>query len=319
MKNKILMIAACIMPLAAGAENVADTTVTYGGNRIVIGERGGELDFKVFDSRDYYMTKTAESVFIDGREEERTFVGQPVQYVKAPDATPFDAGYPTVWYGFADPTSSNHQLWAHRTGTFELGVTPFARAFLLKRSGGLYGVATGVQLVYSRVSFDKDCLLRMDGSAVERIDNPATTVNNMYYGALRVPLTFRIQTPNDFFGCGLGFSFEARTNAKYNFSAASDAAQAAMAGSPAVFSGSPAATISGSPATGSSIAAPDCLRLKRFGINFEGYIQFGVLTVGASVGLTPLFKSTAGDSYKSSSLTVGVDLIRGYRMLKKHR
>ncbi len=296
-KIKILMIAACVMPLAADAENVADTTVTYGGNRIVMEERGGELDFKVFDSRDYYMTKTTESVFIDGREEERTFVGRPVQYVKAPDATHFDAGYPTVWYGFADPTSSNRQLWAHRTGTFELGVTPFSKAFLLKRSGCLYGVATGVQLVCSRVSFDKDCLLRMNGSAVERIDNPATTVNNMYYGALRLPLTFRFQTPNDIYGCGLGVSFEARTNAKYNFSAADGGVAAAVDG----------------------IAAPDCLRLKRFGVNFECYIQFGVLTVGATVGLTPLFKSTAGESYKSSALTVGIDLIKGYRMLKKKK
>lgn len=65
--------------------------------------------------------------------------------------------------------------------------------------------------------------------------------------------------------------------------------------------------------------APDCLRLKRFGVNFECYVQFGVLTVGATVGLTPLFKSPAGESYKSSALTVGIDLIRGYRMLKNKK
>ena len=294
MTNKILTVLLCLAAMGAQAKETNDTTVIYNDKRIVIGEREGEPDFKVFDKKDNYLTKTKESVYVNGIEEERVFSGMSMAGIKDLDKRKFDPGISTVWYGFGSlatkPLGNNHDgTRAHRTGSFETGLTPYSVAFSLNKVKTI-GISAGVQLVYSRYSFDKDHAMSHEGGMVKRTDNPTTTTNNIHFGALRLPVVFRMQSPDDLFSYNIGLSFEARTNAKYNFKATDD-----MTG------------------------VPGYLRLNRFGVNMELGVQFGVLDVGTTIGLTPLFKTT--DSVRPSVCTVkvGVDLLKTYRLAAKRK
>lgn len=88
----------------------------------------------------------------------------------------------------------------------------------------------------------------------------------------------------------VGVSFEARTNAKYNFAS-----------------------------TDNMTGVPDYLRLKRFGINFETGMEFGVITVGGTIGMTPLFKTTDGLKPSICTITIGIDLLKTYRFAGRHK
>ena len=294
MTNKILTALLCLAAIAAQAEETNDTTVIYKGKRIVIGERGGEPDFKVFDRKDNYLTKTKESVFTDGTEEERVFSGMAMTGIKDLDKRKFDPGMPTVWYGFGSmvtkPLGSSYDgTRAHRTGSLEIGLTPYSVAFAMNKSKTI-GISAGVQLVYSRYSFDKNHAMSHEGDIVKRTDNPATTENNIHFGSLRLPVMFRIQSIDDIYSCNIGLSFEARTNAKYNFKS-----------------------------TDATDGVTDYLRLNRFGMNMELDMQFGVLNIGTTIGLTPLFKTTDGIKPSVCTVKVGVDLLKTYRLAAKRK
>ncbi len=120
MTNKILTALLCLAAMGAQAKETNDTTVIYNDKRIVIGEREGEPDFKVFDKKDNYLTKTKESVYVNGIEEERVFSGMSMAGIKDLDKRKFDPGISTVWYGFGSlatkPLGNNHDgTRAHRT------------------------------------------------------------------------------------------------------------------------------------------------------------------------------------------------------------
>ena len=147
---------------------------------------------------------------------------------------------------------------------------------------------SGVQLVFSRYRFEHDFGMRMNNGLVERIGCDATTANNMFFGSVRVPLLFTLQEPQMPGAVSLGVSFEARTNAKYNFKAADNTA-----------------------------GMSDGLKLNRFGVNLEMYLNYGPVYLGLKAGLTPIFKTTDGVKANMTSISIGADLDKIFKLSKK--
>lgn len=293
--NKILLsVVIALLPIAAVAEETNDTTVIYGGKKIVINADSMETKVDIYDHDGQKLTKTKESVYINGTEVERVFVGSPFIPDRDLQTMYFRPAFPTVWYGFNNLTkgfssNDNGPTRVRRTGSFELGVTPYAIAIPLSKSK-TYGFSAAAQLVFARYSFEKDFAMRNSGAGIERIDCPSATKNNMYFGALRIPVMFNVQTTDGTVNFGLGVSLEARTNAKYNFSA-----------------------------PGGLDGIPDGLRLNRFGLNFETSMDYTVFHLRCGCGITPLFKTTDGVKAYQASIQLGIDIPNLVRQIKKSK
>lgn len=290
--KKILLIFCAMLPLAAQAEELRDTTVNYQDRKFVIGADSCETHVTVYDTKGQKLTKTKECVYIDGTEIERVFVGSPFVPERDLQTMHFRPSFPTVWYGFGNLTGkalghSNGPTGVRRTGSFELGVTPCAVAVPFTKSKTV-GVSATAQLVFSRYNFEKSFAMRNSGGLTERLACPDVSKNSMVFGALRVPVMLSVQTTDGLNDFGFGLSVELRTNAKYSFS-----------------------TASGTPWT------PDGLRLKRFGLNLEASMRFGPAVIRGSYGLTPLFKTADGVKAYQQQLQIGIDIPLSIKMLKK--
>lgn len=281
MIRKILFWAA-MMPLTAAAGEAGDTTVVYQGKKFVIAADSTETKVGIYDYDGQKLTKTKESVYINGTEVERVFVGSPFTAERDLQTMEFRPALPTAWFGFNRLSEGNDYdkyPGTRRTGSFEIGVTLLTVAVPFDKAKTI-GFTTGAQLVFARYNFADNIALRNSGGRIDFAECPSVTKNNMFFGALRIPLLLSFQTTDHSFDESFGISIEARTNAKYNFS-------------------------SGSGMEG----IPDGLRLNRFGVNLMGQITFGnVLTIGFMWGITPLFKTTTGNKISPASMGIGINL-----------
>ena len=287
MRNIIIAIAA-LLPFAMNATEAADTTVNYQGRKFVICTNDTETKITVYQND---TTKIKESVYVDGNNIVRTYVSSPFSGDDELQTMGVKGMLPTLWAGInrltdgigkgSEPTGNN--MW----GSFEAGITPLRTALSLDRAKTV-GLISGVQLVFYRHRFEHDFGMRMNNGLVERIGCDATTANNMFFGSVRVPLLFTLQEPQMPGAVSLGVSFEARTNAKYNFKAADNTA-----------------------------GMSDGLKLNRFGVNLEMYLNYGPVYLGLKAGLTPIFKTTDGVKANMTSISIGADLDKIFKLSKK--
>ncbi len=287
MRSIIIAIVA-LLPCTMNATEATDTTVNYQGRKFVIGSNDTETKITVYQND---TNKIKESVFVNGNNVVRTYVSSPFSGENELQTMGVKGMLPTVWVGINKLTdgigSSGNPMGSNMWGSFEAGVTPLRTAVSLDRAK-TFGLISGLQLVFSRYRFDHNYGMRMNNGLVERIGCDATTANNMFFGSVRVPLLFTLQEPQMPGAVSLGVSFEARTNAKYNFKASDNT-------------------------TGMS----DGLKLNRFGVNLEMYINYGPVYLGLKTGLTPIFKTTDGVKANMTSISIGADIDKVFKLFKK--
>lgn len=285
----LLLLAAASLPSASLAVEQADTTVTYGGSKVIIGVADGETRISVYE-RD--TVKVKECTFIEGNDIGRVCVSSPFAAAETLQDMSMDPHLPTVWAGMGmldDKAFSRSAggVGSKQSGSFELGITPVSFAVPLDKARTV-GFVTGAQLVFTRTSFRRDFGMLNSGSLIDCFGIPSATGHSMCYGTLRVPLLLSIYGPHHRGAVSMGFSVEARTNAAYRLKT-----DEAVPG------------------------VPDGLKLKRAGLNMELNICYGPLCLGGHIGLTPLYETTGGVKAYTKSLTVGVNIQNLSRMLRK--
>lgn len=291
-----LLFAALAFSAAAYAEEANDTTFTVKDKKIVVDVQDDRTIVKVYNEKGFRLSPTREMEFIDGQEVEQVYVGSPLIPAENLQNFKFHSYLPTVWYGFtcignkicSEASEGVHGRERSRS-SFELGVTPWSFAVPFN-DANTFGVMGGVQLLWSHVCFDKNYAVGMQGGrfAYTPLEQKASG-NNMNFGVLRIPVLLSMQRNFTETCVNIGLSFEMRTNAAYRFS----------------------------PAAGT--VAPDVskgLKLNRFGLNLDFSFAFGGVYFGATMGLTPLFKTVTGDKAFYTAANIGVNIGEVIRLCK---
>lgn len=293
MRHLILLLAA-LLPAVAYAVEKGDTTFTVKDKKIVVSVDSGTTTVKVYNSDGYRLSKTREMEFVDGQEVEHVFVGSPFVPAENLQNMSFRPHYATVWFGMnfltkGAFTNSSDGLHSRRTGSFELGVTPYSIAVPFNK-GRTFGLTAAVQLAWVHQCFRRGYAMANDGGriAYTQLEGDAKG-NSINYGALRIPVMLSVQRDYESFHMSLGLSAEVRTNAEYRFKP--------------------------SAATG-DVHTPDGLKLRRFGLNLEYSLGMGPVILSATAGLTPLFKTGTGKNAYSMSAKVGLDVLELVRIVK---
>lgn len=292
MRHLILLLAA-LLPAMAFATVKNDTTFTVKDKKIVVDVDSDKTVVTVYNKDGYQLSKTREMEFVDGQEVEHVFVGSPFIPAENLQNMTFRPHYPTVWFGmnmlnkgvFSNATDGLH---SRRTGSFELGITPYSIAVPFNK-GRTFGLTAAVQLAWVHQCFKRNYAMSNDGGriAFTKLAGDADG-NNINYGALRIPVMLSLQQDYESFHMALGLSAEVRTNAKYRFKATD--------------------------ATG-AVNVPDGLKLQRFGLNLEYSLGCGPVIISATAGLTPIFKTANGKKAFSSSAKIGVDVLELVRFI----
>ncbi len=290
------LFAALALSATAYAEEANDTTFTVKDKKIVVDVQDDRTIVKVYNEKGFRLSPTREMEFIDGQEVEQVYVGSPLIPAENLQNFKFHSYLPTVWYGFtcignkicSESSESVHGRERSRS-SFELGVTPWSFAVPFN-DANTFGVMGGVQLLWSHVCFDKNYAVGMQGGrfAYTPLEQKASG-NNMNFGVLRIPVLLSMQRNFTETCVNIGLSFEMRTNAAYRFS----------------------------PAAGT--VAPDVpkgLKLNRFGLNLDFSFAFGGVYFGATMGLTPLFKTVTGDKAFYTAANIGVNIGEVIRLCK---
>lgn len=290
------LFAALAFSAAAYAEEANDTTFTVKDKKIVVDVQDDRTIVKVYNEKGFQLSPTREMEFIDGQEVEQVYVGSPLIPAENLQNFKFHSYLPTVWYGFtcignkicSESSEGVHGRERSRS-SFELGVTPWSFAVPFN-DANTFGVMGGVQLLWSHVCFDKNYAVGMQGGrfAYTPLEQKASG-NNMNFGVLRIPVLLSMQRNFTETCVNIGLSFEMRTNAAYRFS----------------------------PAAGT--VAPDVpkgLKLNRFGLNLDFSFAFGGVYFGATMGLTPLFKTVTGDKAFYTAANIGVNIGEVIRLCK---
>ena len=293
MKHLILLLAALLPALAFAAEK-NDTTFTVKDKKIVVDVDSGKTVVKVYNKDGYQLSKTREMEFVDGQEVERVFVGSPLIPSENLQNMSFRPHFPMVWFGMNFLTkgvssNSSDGLHSRRTGSFELGITPYSIAVPFNKAR-TFGLTAAVQLAWVHQCFRRNYAMYNDGGriAYTKLGGDAGG-NNINYGALRIPIMLSLQRDYEDLHMALGLSAEVRTNAEYRFKATD--------------------------ATG-NVHTPDGLKLRRFGLNMEYSLGFGPIVLSATAGLTSIFKTADGTKAFSSSVKIGLDVLELVRFIK---
>lgn len=285
MRHLILLLAV-LAGMAAHAEEANDTTFTVKDKKIVVDVQDDRTTVKVYNERGYQMSKTREMEFVDGQEVEQVYVGSPLIPVENLQNIKFRSHFPLVWYGVRNISehfysTSGGDVHGRRKGSFELGITPwsFAVPFNKARTVGLVG---GVQLAWIRQRFSSGyAITQQDGLFKYTPLAQGAKSNNMDFGVLRIPVLLSLQSEYSGMSTNIGLSAEMRTNAAYRFN----------------------------PASGSNAPqVPNGLKLNRFGLNFEFGFTLGCVTLQATAGITPLFKTVTGQKAFYTSANFGIDI-----------
>ncbi len=283
-----------MLPALANAAEGNDTTFTVKDKKIVVSVDSGTTTVKVYNKDGYRLSKIREMEYVDGQEVEHVFVGSPLIPAENLQNMSFRPHYATVWFGMnyltkGVFTNSSDGLHSRRTGSFELGVTPYAIAVPFNK-GRTFGLTAAVQLAWVHQCFRRGYAMSNDGGriAYTPLDGDAKG-NSINYGALRIPVMLSLQQDYESFHMSLGLSAELRTNAEYRFKPSS--------------------------ATG-NVNTPDGLKLRRAGLNLEYSLGYGPVLLSATAGLTPLFKTAAGKNAYSMSAKIGLDVLELVRFIK---
>ncbi len=288
-EESVVEPAAASQPSAPLAVGQADTTVMYGGSKVVIGVADGETHISVYE-RD--TVKVKECTFIEGNDIGRVSVSSPFAAAEMLQDMSMEPNLPTVWAGMGTLDDkafgrSADGVGSKQSGSFELGVTPVAFVMPLDKAHTV-GFVTGAQLVFTRTSFRRDFAMTNSGSLIDCFPVQSATGHSMCYGTLRVPLLLGMQEPHSRGAASFGLSAELRTNAAYRLKTAE--------------------TVPG---------VPDGLKLKRAGLNMEVNLCYGPFCLGGRIGLTPLYETTGGVKAYTKSFTLGVNIQNLCRMLRK--
>ncbi len=285
MKTLYLLLAILLPASYTRAEEKGDTVFHVKDKIVSVDVDGDKTKVKVFDKDSVEQKLTRELEFIDGREVENVYVGSPFMPARQLNNINFRPHFPSVWIGMSYLSESflsgnDDGIHGRRVKSFELGVTPVGFAVPLGKSGR-YGLSFAAQIIWKHLCFDKDYGLSQpsgDLMSFTRLNTEAKG-NNFNYLTFKIPVLYNMYTGYDT-SWGLGLSGEVRTNARYRLTM------------PGENGGLETST----------------LRTKRFGLNMEVMIGFGPLTITASVGLTPLFKSDNGKKAYNNSVNVGIDI-----------
>ena len=290
----LIILLATLLPAAAQAEEGNDTTFTVKDKKIVVDVQDAKTTVKVYNRQGYLLSPVRETEYVDGQEVERVYVGSPFVPAENLQNVSFRPHFPTVWMGMKtigrSPFSSNTgDTHARRSKSFELGFTPWSFAVPFDKARTV-GLMAAVQVAWVHQCFQKDYAVGQSGGLMTYTPLDARAEgNNMNYGVLRVPVMLSWQQDYSWFSCSLGLSGEVRTNASYRLTPAAGA------------------TVSG---------VPDALKLQRFGANFEAGFGFGPITLTATIGLTPTFKTATGTKAYSGSACIGLDVLELAHMIK---
>ena len=282
-----------MLPMAAGADEVNDTTYQYKERQIVVEDDTMGVRISVYDRQGNRLTKTREASFIDGQEVERIFVGSPFIPKTELQQMDFLPHFPTVSFGTAHLTqravgNSYDAIHGRLSKGFDIGVTTFAFAQPLNKSNS-FGLAAAVQMGYTRYCFQKDWLLQ-DGSPLSFVQT-AERAKGDYMDVVRLKIPVVLQISIDAFdGIGFGLSPEWRLANTYKWNP------------------QPASSLSKT-AEGRSI--------NTFGLNLVWMAGYGPFSMQAEMSLTPLFKTTDGHKAYGTSATIGIDVWTLMKMLKK--
>lgn len=290
----LFLFTALILSATAYAEEANDTTFNVKDKKIVVDVQDKKTVVKVFDHKGYELTKTREMEFVDGQEVEQVYVGSPLFPTEMLQNLKFRPYLPTIWYGYnylgnKICSTKNEGIYSRKSKSFEIGITPWSFAIPFNKRN-TFGLTGGIQLTWVHMCFDKNYAANMQGDRLNftKLDMKASG-NNMNYGTLRIPILLSLQ--QDYAGVctNVGFSAEVRTNGSYRFS----------------------------PAEGSvAPSVPDGLKLNRFGLNFDISICIAGIYWGASMGLTPLYKTTTGAKAYYTSAHFGINLPEFIRLCK---
>ena len=207
MKHLILLLAALLPALAFAAEK-NDTTFTVKDKKIVVDVDSGKTVVKVYNKDGYQLSKTREMEFVDGQEVERVFVGSPLIPSENLQNMSFRPHFPMVWFGMNFLTkgvssNSSDGLHSRRTGSFELGITPYS----MFNKARTFGLTVAVQLAWVHQCFRRNYAMYNDGGriAYTKLGGDAGG-NNINYGALRIPVMLSLQRDYEDLHMALGLS-----------------------------------------------------------------------------------------------------------------
>lgn len=278
---KKLLLLAALLPLAAGAEEVADTTFTVEGKSIVVDVNGEKTNVKVYGKDGVQETKVSEMNFVDGQEIENVYVGSPFIPTDKLQHTDFAPRFATVWIGIANITGRvfganqiDHARFSH---SFELGITPYYMSIPFTKNN-FFGFSIAMQMAWNHLCFQRNSMVSESNGkwSFSPMDSRADG-NNINYLAARIPLLLTLQDGTDYY-VGLGITPEVRTNAWYRMK-------------------HPAGNTTGT------------YELKRWGLNATLSWGFGPVVFSGSFGITPLFKTTDGKKAYQNSFSIGVDAL----------
>lgn len=297
MMKLLFLFTALILSATAYAEEANDTTFNVKDKKIVVDVQDSKTIVKVYDNNGFQLLKTREMEYVNGQEVEQVYVGSPLIPTENLQNLKFRSYLPTIWYGYnymgnKIGSTKNDGIYSRRSKSFEIGITPWSFALPFDKSNTL-GLVGGVQLTWVHMCFDKNYAVNMQGDRLDftQLDMKASG-NNMNYGTLRIPLMLSLQQDYRSFCMNLGISAEVRTNGAYRFS----------------------------PAAGSAAQnVPDAIRLNRFGLNLEYSFCFMGIYMGASMSLTPLYKTIINNKAYYTSIQMGINLPEMIRYFKSDK
>lgn len=289
--KKALIVAALLPTLAWGTtptQTLTDTTIVYNDTKVELETVDGETRVSVFNMQGDSLTKVRETTYIDGNEVEKVYVGSPFASHGALQTDHLNSTLPTVWWA---QVMTSQSLWSNKTddihskraGSFEIGVTPYSHCFPLDK-GHTWGLATGVQAVYTRQSYNHGYLLSMDGDRVAATNDHGYSAKHSYlqYFGVRVPLllTFDFTYNRNYArAVSLGIDVEWRMNGSHRFTG-----------------------------TGSNPEICNDIHLNHWGLGIVEQIKYGPVVFSGRFGVTPLYKTPNGKKAFNCSVGIGFDL-----------
>lgn len=292
----LTLIITLLLAILTRAADVNDTTFIVKDRKIVVDVDKEKTNVQVYDLNGNKQTKTRELEFVDGSEVERVFVGSPFVPTTELQSISFRPHFPMVWMGWSRLghkvfSERGGDLMSRRSGSFELGATPWSFAIPFDKAHTM-GLVAAVQVAWLHQCFNKGYAATQRGDLIEM--TPLATNakgNNINYVEIRTPMLFSIQTES-FVNAAIGFTPLVRTNASYKLTAVEGSGIQSMS---------------------------DTYGLKRFGLNLSLLCSYGPIVLSADCGLTPVYKTTTGTKAYSTSANIGLDVLGLLRLVKNKK
>lgn len=283
---------ALAMSTSLMANEVADTTVVYNGRRIVIGGDSLETSVSVYAQDSTQLKKTSETKFVNEQEVERIYVSTPIFPI---NTNPFYSSmYPTLWWGttllstrIGVDENGTTRDGIHARGGFEVGFTTVEGIFPLNKRGNFI-CSIAVQCLFNKHYFQNTALLTSDGphiAFVDRTDAPASK-NYMSYASIRMPFVFAWAPMTGMRPDWLDMQIGIALVPQYRFRKASVIFEPEAFGDP----------------------IEQKLGINHWGLNIDLDVVFGPIKIGTSMGLLPVFKTSAGQKAYSTSVNIGLNI-----------